>query len=85
MSFDAPLFAAIGVMLFWVALGLAGLARSDDGRFVFRILFPLGSIAGAVLAAVGLAGVSADAGCNHAGHSDRDIEDEDFDLMRSAR
>ena len=58
MSFDAPLFAAIGVMLFWFALGLAGLARSDDERFVFRILFPLGSIAGAALAAVGLAGMS---------------------------
>ena len=58
MSFDAPLFAAIGVMLFWVALGLAGVARSDDERFVFRILFPLGSIAGAALAAIGLAGMS---------------------------
>ena len=58
MSFDAPLFAAIGVMLFWVALGLVGVARSDDERFVFRILFPLGSIAGAALAAIGLAGMS---------------------------
>src|SRR6266850_4808600 len=58
MSFYAPLFAAIGVMLFWFALGLAGLARGGDERFVFRFLFPLGSIAGAVLAAAGLAGLS---------------------------
>jgi hydrogenase-4 component B len=59
MSFCAPLFAVIGVMLFWVVLGLVGLARNDDARLVFRILFPLGSIAGAVLAAAGLAGMSA--------------------------
>ena len=58
MSFYAPLFAAIGVMLFWFALGLAGLARGGDERFVFRFLFPLGSIGGAVLAAAGLAGLS---------------------------
>lgn len=52
MSSHVPLFAAIGVMLFWVALGVAGVARSDDGRFVFRVLFPLGSIAGAALTAI---------------------------------
>src|SRR6185436_14413835 len=57
MSSYAPLFAVIGVMLFWVVLGLAGLARSHDARLVFRVLFPLGSIAGAILAA-GLAGIS---------------------------
>src|SRR6185436_5407694 len=58
MSSYAPLFAVIGVMLFWVVLGLAGLARSHDARLVFRVLFPLGSIAGAIPAAAGLAGIS---------------------------
>jgi formate hydrogenlyase subunit 3/multisubunit Na+/H+ antiporter MnhD subunit len=51
---------AIGVMVFWVAIGLAGLARGADERFVFRFLFPLGSIGGALLAVCGVAGLSVD-------------------------
>src|SRR5258708_6247512 len=60
MSLDAlsALYAAIGVIMFWLALGVAGLVRVHDERFVFRILFPLGSLGGAGLTLVGLAGLT---------------------------
>jgi hydrogenase-4 component B len=60
MSLAAPsaLYAAIGVMMFWLALGIAGLVRIQDERFVFRVLFPLGCLGGAGLVLTGLAGLS---------------------------
>jgi formate hydrogenlyase subunit 3/multisubunit Na+/H+ antiporter MnhD subunit len=53
-----PLIAVLGVMAFWLLLGVAGLARIADERFVFRLLFPLGSVGGVVLVVCGLAGLS---------------------------
>jgi formate hydrogenlyase subunit 3/multisubunit Na+/H+ antiporter MnhD subunit len=61
MTPDAALLVAVGVVLFWLALGLAGLARVGDERFVFRVLFPLGSLGGLALVLAGLAGLSAPA------------------------
>jgi hydrogenase-4 component B len=60
MSLAAPsaLHAAIGVIMFWLALGIAGLVRIHDERFVFRILFPLGCLGAAALVLIGLAGLS---------------------------
>jgi hydrogenase-4 component B len=39
----------------WAVIGLVGLARPGDVRLVARVLFPLGSLVGAVLALVALA------------------------------
>ena len=48
MGLAAPsaLNATIGIMVFWLAPGIAGLARMQDERFVFRILFPLCCLGG---------------------------------------
>ena len=39
----------------WAVIGLVGIARPGDARLVARVLFPLGSLVGAVLALVALA------------------------------
>jgi hydrogenase-4 component B len=50
-----PLEFALGVIAFWLALGVAGLMAPRNIRFIGRTLFPLGAIAGMVLAAAGIA------------------------------
>ena len=46
--------AALGLVLVWVVLGLAGLLAPSNIRFVSRILFPIGALTGLALAAVAL-------------------------------
>ena len=56
-----PLDVVLGVVLYWLALGLAGLAQLSSLAFVSRVLFPL-SVAGSIaLGIAGLAAISADA------------------------
>jgi formate hydrogenlyase subunit 3/multisubunit Na+/H+ antiporter MnhD subunit len=54
--FDLP---AIDVLLIaasvWLAIGVAGLARPRDTRFIARTLFPLGALCGLLAGGVGLA------------------------------
>lgn len=45
-----PTDLVIGVILFWMAVGLAGLASPFNLRFVSRTLFPFGSLGGLFLA-----------------------------------
>ena len=52
-----PLDAVLGVVLYWVALGLAGLARPSDLAFVSRVLFPLSAAGSLVLTFSGAAAV----------------------------
>ena len=42
------------IALWWLAIGVAGLARARSVLFVGRILFPFGSAAGIALAALAL-------------------------------
>jgi formate hydrogenlyase subunit 3/multisubunit Na+/H+ antiporter MnhD subunit len=50
----------VGVVVAWLAIGTAGLFRWNHG-VAARVLYPLGAIAGIVLAAVGLAAIPAPA------------------------
>ncbi|MGH8629515.1 MAG: hydrogenase 4 subunit B [Burkholderiales bacterium] len=61
MTVPAPaaLFVAIGVMVFWLALAIAGVARGADERLTFRVLFPLGAVGGVLLIVCGVGGLSA--------------------------
>ncbi len=52
-----PLDVVLGVVLYWVLLGLAGLARAADLRFVSRVLFPLSAAGSLVLTLAGVAAV----------------------------
>ncbi|HTE16278.1 MAG TPA: proton-conducting transporter membrane subunit, partial [Burkholderiales bacterium] len=45
----APLDLILGVVLLWLLIGLAGLARPTSLRFVSRVLFPMGTVGGAML------------------------------------
>lgn len=45
----APLDLILGVVLYWLLIGVAGLARPASLRFVSRVLFPMGAIGGALL------------------------------------
>ena len=48
--FDAaPLNLILGVVLFWLLLGVAGLLRPLSLRFVSRVLFPMGAVGGLLL------------------------------------
>jgi formate hydrogenlyase subunit 3/multisubunit Na+/H+ antiporter MnhD subunit len=46
--------AALGLILVWVGLGLAGLLAPSNIRFVSRVLFPIGALTGLALAVVAL-------------------------------
>jgi len=52
-----PLDVVLGVVLYWLGLGLAGLARPGSLRFVSRVLFPLSVAGSTVLAIAGIAAV----------------------------
>ncbi len=54
----APLNLILGVILFWIALGIAALVAPGNLRLVTRVLLPLGAIAGIVLAAAGFSAMS---------------------------
>jgi hydrogenase-4 component B len=59
--FDAaPLDLILGVVLFWLLIGIAGVARPRSMRFVSRVLFPMGAAGGLVLVLVALVSVSAE-------------------------
>jgi len=45
---------AVGVAVFWMALGAVSLFESEDLRFVNQLAFPAGAIAALLLAAVGM-------------------------------
>jgi NADH:ubiquinone oxidoreductase subunit 5 (subunit L)/multisubunit Na+/H+ antiporter MnhA subunit len=47
-----PLYAVLGAIAAWLAIGTLGLAAHRQLRFVSRVLFPLGSAVGAFLAIV---------------------------------
>ncbi|MGB8078062.1 MAG: hydrogenase 4 subunit B, partial [Gallionella sp.] len=49
-----PLDVAGAVILFWLALGLAGLALQRNPHLITNVVFPAGAIASLVLAATGL-------------------------------
>lgn len=49
----------LGVALFWLLVGLGGLARALSLRFVSRVLLPLGAAGSAVLAVVAVIAISA--------------------------
>jgi len=61
--FDAaitpPLDLILGVVLFWLLIGMAGVARSRSLRFVSRVLFPMGAAGSLVLAAAALYAIGA--------------------------
>ena len=56
-----PLYVALGIPLFWIALGLLGLTSRIGREQHARIFFPLGACGGLVLAAAGYFGLAADA------------------------
>jgi hydrogenase-4 component B len=56
-----PLPVVIGVLLVWLAIAVAGLARARQLTFVSRLLFPAGALAGLVLAAAAVAAIGAPA------------------------
>ena len=45
----APLDLILGVVLYWLLIGVAGLMRPASLRFVSRVLFPMGALGGALL------------------------------------
>jgi hydrogenase-4 component B len=50
----SPLEIVIGVVLFWLAVGILAILRPNDSRFTTRFLYPAGAVGGLVLALVGL-------------------------------
>jgi formate hydrogenlyase subunit 3/multisubunit Na+/H+ antiporter MnhD subunit len=52
---------ALAASVAWVVVGAAGMLRPHGFFFVARVLFPLGALAGLVLAGAGLAGLAAGA------------------------
>ena len=49
---SVPLYAVLGAIAAWLAIGTVGLAAPRQLRFVSRVLFPLGSAVGLALAIV---------------------------------
>ena len=56
-----PLNIVIGIILFWIALGVAGLIAPSNLRYVTHALLPVGAVAGVVLAAAAFAAMTQDA------------------------
>ncbi|MSQ55129.1 MAG: hydrogenase 4 subunit B [Betaproteobacteria bacterium] len=54
-----PLHEILACALAWIAIGLAGIVRPRDLRFVGRILFPLGALVGLAIAAIALQAIFA--------------------------
>jgi formate hydrogenlyase subunit 3/multisubunit Na+/H+ antiporter MnhD subunit len=55
----SPLSGALALLTAWALIGLMGLLRPSSVRFVTRVLFPLGAVAGVALALTAAAGVFA--------------------------
>jgi len=53
----SPLEVVIGVVLFWLAIGVVAILRPGRPEIVTRFLYPLGAFAGLLLAAVGLVAI----------------------------
>ncbi len=61
-SFDtAPLKLILGVVLYWLLIGVAGLLRPASLFFVSRLLFPMGALGGLVLALAASAAIGLNA------------------------
>src|SRR5258706_1317129 len=56
-----PLNIVIGIILVWIALGVAGLIAPSNLRYVTHVLLPLGAAAGFLLAAASFAAMTQDA------------------------
>lgn len=56
----APLDLILGVVLFWLLLGVAGMLRARSLRFVSRVLFPMGALGGVILLLVAVLAVRAE-------------------------
>ena len=56
-----PLALVLAALLAWLAIGTLGLARARELVFVSRVLFPVGALAGLVLAAAGVIALGAPA------------------------
>jgi len=54
-----PVDLILGVVLYWLAIGLAGVLRPLSLRFVSRVLFPLGAVGGLALMLAAFLGISA--------------------------
>jgi len=54
-----PIDVMLGVIVFWIALGVLGLFAPLNLRFVGHVLFPLGAVGGLILAGAGLVGMAA--------------------------
>lgn len=53
----SSLEVVIGIVLTWLAIGMAAVLRPGRTDIVTRFLYPLGAVAGIVLAAVGLVAI----------------------------
>ncbi len=53
----SPLEVTIGIVLFWLAIGLLGILRPKRPDAITRFIYPLGAIAGVALAVVGLVAI----------------------------
>jgi hydrogenase-4 component B len=49
----SPIGIALGVIVFWIALGALGLVAPQNLRFIGHVLFPLGAAGGLILATAG--------------------------------
>ncbi|MDP1537474.1 MAG: hydrogenase 4 subunit B [Burkholderiales bacterium] len=54
-----PLDLIVGVVLYWMLIGLAGILRPLSLQFVSRVLFPLGAIGGIALMVAAVEGIAA--------------------------
>lgn len=59
LSATSPVELIIGVVLYWFAIGMAGIMRPGSLRFISRVLFPMGAAGGLVLMAAAFLGISA--------------------------
>ncbi len=57
---EAPLDLILGIVLYWLLIGAAGLLRPASLRFVSRVLFPMGALGGLLLVIAALTAVRLD-------------------------
>jgi hydrogenase-4 component B len=53
----SPLEVVLGVILFWLAIGLAGILVPARREMLVRVVYPLGALGGVILLVVGLAAI----------------------------
>jgi hydrogenase-4 component B len=58
---NAPLDLILGVVLFWLLIGVAGLLRPASLHWVSRVLFPMGALGGLILVVGALGAIRLDA------------------------